>query len=168
MKNIQLTQGKQAIVDDEDYEWLMEWAWRHGNGYAIRTERKIHPACGKNHERTVYMHREIMNAPNDMFTDHVNHNRLDNRRENLRLCTQQDNNKNRVKQGNASVSSYKGVRWNKESRIWRASIWNAKKCIELGYFSSEIKAAEAYNEAAVKYHGEFANLNNITTARPPI
>jgi hypothetical protein len=92
MKEIKLTKGKTAIVDDEDFDRLSQYKWQFAViGYARRTVY----VKGKKGRQTLYMHRDILATPSDMFTDHINGNRLDNRKENLRVCTQAENNRNR-------------------------------------------------------------------------
>lgn len=157
MKTIKLTQGKETIVDDEDYEELNKFKWCIGSvGYAIRRESsKI------NKDRpTIYMHKYIFNNPNTII-DHINGNTLDNRKCNLRICTKSENRRNSKKPKNAKTSKYKGVYFFKDSKKWRARIRVLDKLIDLGLHINEIDAAKAYNEAAIKYFGEFAKLNNI-------
>jgi len=105
MREINLTQGKIALVDDGDYDYLMQWKWhadiKSNTCYARRTIR-----IGKKPKR-VYIHRVIMNPPSNMEIDHINHNGLDNRRCNLRICTHQENTFNT--NGFKRKSKYKGV-----------------------------------------------------------
>lgn len=107
------------------------------------------------------MHRVILDAPADMCVDHINGNPLDNRRENLRLCTRAENNraKHRVKSG--KTSRYKGVYLMKKTGKWIAGVRAHGKYKRLGSFENEADAARAYNEAAKQYYGEFAVLNVI-------
>lgn len=155
MKTIQLSQGLDAIVDDADYEYLRQWRWSasekrkgHGEFYAIR--------CDKETKRMVLMHRQIM-APNvGEHIDHINGNPLDNRRENLRVCTHSQNMMNKRKHHRKS-SQYKGVYWHKGAGKWMASVGRENRY--LGLFTSEKDAAAAYDKAAAERYGEFARLN---------
>ncbi len=151
MKEILLTQGKVAIVDDEDFEWLNQWKWCAKKGpntsYAKRATQ-------------LYMHRLILSAEKGMFVDHINGNGLDNRRENLRVCTHAENMRN-SKLSIKNTSGYKGVYWCKKRSLWIANIQNNGKVKNLGGFKIKELAARAYNEAAHNFHGEFARLNNV-------
>jgi len=150
LKTIQLTRNKVALVDDKDFEWLSRWKWQcNAGGYAYRGEKQKH----------VFMHREILNPPDNMICDHINGNTLDNRRSNLRICTRYENSLNlNMKKNNKS--GFRGVYWNKKDRRWRASIQSREK-IYLGNYETPEEAARVYNEAAKKYHGEFARLNEF-------
>ena len=151
---IPLTQGQNAIVDAADYDWLMEWNWHaHWDKctksfYAFRAGRP----------RLIAMHREILGCIGEEQGDHRNHNTLDNRRANLRKVLHAQNAKNYRKQANRS-SRFKGVTWNKESSAWMVRICVNRKSIYLGRFHGERQAALIYDEAAKRYHGEFAHLN---------
>lgn len=101
-----------------------------------------------------------MDAQPGVIVDHANHNTLDNRRSNLRICTYQENNMNAQKRQNTS-SQYKGVRWNQKNRRWYAGIKFNKKDIHLGTFKDEIEAARAYNASALMLFGPFAVLNPV-------
>jgi hypothetical protein len=150
-KIITLTQGREAIVDDEDYEYLNQWKWFYARcGYATG-----HVNC---HSKTVYMHRVIMETPTGMETDHVNGDKLDNRKNNLRMCTSQQNKANKTKENN-NTSGYKGVTWDKSRKTWNAKIMINYKCINLGRFVNIVDAARAYDEAATKLFGNFAKTN---------
>ena len=110
-------------------------------------------------ERTVYMHRWIMNAPKGMVVDHINHNGLDNRKENLRFATNAENSRYARKTKNKFSSNYKGVHYIKKVKRWRAMITFEGKTIYVGQYKDEISAAKAYDRAAKKYFVEFACLN---------
>ncbi len=154
-KIIKLTKGYETTVDDDWYEILSSYQWvaimgRHGQSPYVRSRGR----------KYVIMHRLIMDAPIDSQVDHINGNTLDNRKSNLRICTPSQNCMNRNKKKN-SHSSYKGVHQRCDNGRWRAHIAFNKKRTWIGHFNSEIEAAIAYNEAAKKYHGEFAKLNDI-------
>jgi len=105
------------------------------------------------------MHREIIDVPDGFVADHINHNGLDNRKANLRIATPADNARNaRYPKINTS-SKYRGVWYNPKKKKWRATIGINNKRKQVGYFNKEIDAARAYDEAAKKYHREFAVLN---------
>lgn len=151
MERIRLTQGKFALIDDEDLEKLVKIYWHCVNGYAK----------GIVDGKAIPMHRFLLNAPKDLQVDHIDGDKLNNQKSNLRLCTNQQNSWNREKGKRGKTSSYKGVNKNKRSGKWQARIQISGNKIELGQFLTGKEAALAYNEAAKKYHGEFARLNII-------
>lgn len=155
---IPLTQGKHAIVDDSDFEWLSRWKWHaskdhNGTFRARRTERS-----GNGKRLAILLHRVIIDASEAEHVDHINHDPLDNRRANLRVCTIGENNRNTTSRQN-STSQYIGVSWHKRDRIWRAQIRANDKVLHLGTFTCEVAAARAYDDAARIHHGAFANPN---------
>lgn len=142
VKEIPLTQGKIAIVDDEDYERLLQWKWHyHKEGYALNS------AIG-------LMHRMIINVPEGMLPDHINGNGLDNRKENLRVVTPAQNTWN-TKKASGTRSQHKGVSWHKRKGLWQAQIMKEGYAFHLGYFKDEIDAAQAYIETKKMLHGEY-------------
>lgn len=143
-KLIPLTKGKFAKVDNEDFDRVKEICWRYSCGYAGSFD--------------IQMHRFIMNTPKGMHTDHINHDTLDNRKSNLRICTHQENLMNQSNQM-FKTSKYKGVFWDKARCKWRAEIVFNNKSIYLGRFENEINAAMSYNKKAIELFGEFANVN---------
>ena len=157
MKKIPLTKNEFALVDDEDYDFLMRWKWSYARGYAIRANNFKKP-CGKRSTNIIHMHRVVNNTPDGFETDHINDDKLDNRKDNLRSCTKSENNMNR-KSYERSSSKYKGVFLVKSNKKWRASIGINGKRKTLGTFELEIDAAKAYNKSALIYFGEFARLN---------
>ncbi len=158
MKKIPLTQGKYALVDDEDYDYLNQWKWYAAKGnstyYAFRGTKT------KKGQRTVRMHRVIMNTSKRQEVDHIDHNGLNNQRSNLRNCTFKQNQANKIKKKNC-YSKYKGVYWFNKVKKWASYIRINGVLKYLGTFSSEIEAAKTYNNEAKKTQGEFACLNLI-------
>lgn len=154
MIKISLTQGQVALIDNEDYDLVRQYKW-----YVFK-HRNTYYAASKNKElKTVRMHRLIINAPYGKQVDHINGNGLDNRKENLRLV---DNNQNQWNRHNISgKSKYKGVHWNKANKKWHSQIRVYGKRLHLGYFKDEIEAARAYDKAAKDNFGEYAKLNFI-------
>lgn len=153
-RSIALTKGYAALVDDEDYEMLMEVKWfAHAEGRSIYATRKT---SRKEGHKCLRMHRLIMSAPDGMEVDHVNHNGLDNRRENLRLCTHVENSRNSRRRA-CNTSGYKGVY--KCDHKWRAIIGLGGRTHHLGTHATEELAARAYDAAALLHYGAFANLN---------
>ena len=153
-KSIPLSQGKCAIVDDEDYEYLNQWKWH------ILKSRNLNYAArniGKYPNRSrVLMHREILNSPDDTQVDHKNRDGLINTRDNLRICNYSQNAKNR-KIRIDSKTGYKGVT-RKKDRFIAYIVYNTKQ-IYLGSYISAEDAAREYDKAAIRYHGEFARIN---------
>ncbi len=157
MKKIPLTHGKFALVDDEDYDWLMQWKWcawvHRKTWYAIRTIHTVGRLT-----RTVRMHREILKVPDGVLVDHRNHNGLHNYRSTIRPCTVQQNNHNRRIASN-NTSGFKGVSWKAEKRKWVSHITVGGTTFYLGSFHCIVKAAKAYDTAAKEKFRDFARLN---------
>jgi hypothetical protein len=148
VKRIPLSEGHYALVDAADYEWLSKYNWHFQNGYATRQERR----------KTIYMHRQITNPPKGMIVDHINRNKKDNRRANLRTCTRRQNILNQPGK-RTSISRFKGVEYRKDRDKCYARIRVQGKRLWLGTFSDEVDAARAYDHAAVQHFGPFAHLN---------
>ena len=147
-KSIPLTRGKSALVDDEDFEWLNQWKWYCNHGYAVRKSSNL---PGK--QKMIFMHREILQTPDDMESDHINRDRQDNRRENLRVCTTAENQHN-AKIRSDNTSGFKGVSFNRHTEKWEARIGNGNR-IYLGLFDSLDDAVHVYNKAARELYGKF-------------
>jgi len=131
MKKIKLTKNRYALVDAEDFDYLSQWKWQYGLvGYAYRSLDK---------KTKVYMHRCINKTPKGKFTDHINRDKLDNRKTNLRTVTGMENGRNRGKNKN-NTSGYKGVSWDKSKKSWLAHIKVNYKLLFLGRFK-DIKDA---------------------------
>lgn len=159
MKEIKLSQGKVALVDDADYDWLSQWKWyaaKGGNSFYAQRNIKVN---GQN--SPIKMHRFILGLTDTkVFSDHIDGDGLNNQRSNLRACTQKENNRNRGAEV-GSKSKYRGVSFNSRLQKWLAQIRVDYKLIHIGCFVIEEDAARAYNEVAQKYHGEFARLNVV-------
>ena len=161
MQRIPLTQGQVALVDDGDYDWLNQWKWCADKSMSGTYYARRNPSVSGNTQHPTSMAREILGLKYEdpRHSDHINHNTLDNRRENLRVCTIHQNKMNQQPQRNRS-SVYKGVVWRERSKKWEVNI-----CIKgvqkyLGLHKIEEVAALVYNLAAIKYYGEeFAYLN---------
>jgi HNH endonuclease len=162
MKEIQLTQGKVALVDDADYEALSQYRWyafpdkRHSTFYAARNSSTVN---GKRH--TVRMHRQILGLDFGYRceVDHQDGDGLNNQRHNLRGCSRQENNRNMRMQIRSKSSRFKGV--HKNGKFWHVQISRNNQRKYLGLFRSETEAALAYNSAAAELFGEFARLNVV-------
>ena len=159
MKHIPLTQGKFAIVDDDKYDELAKHKWFAEKGRSTYYAARLTPHInGKQHH--IAMHRVLLGLceGDGIFSDHRNGNGLDNRMPNLRTCSNSQNRMNSLIQTN-NTSGYKGVSWHKGHNKWSVYITVRRQKIMLGSFFCLVKAAKAYDEAAIKYYGEFANTN---------
>lgn len=155
MRQIPLTQGKVALVDDEDYARLAAHKWQAKRSYYSGST--LWYAQRTVQSRIVWMHREILGlTPGDrMETDHRNGDGLDNRRGNLRVATHSQNLAN-AKPRQGSRSGIRGVYRDKWDKKWRAQIAVDRRCIPLGHFATKEEAAEAYRRAAEHHFGDFA------------
>lgn len=145
--NLNIVPNISFVIDIDDVPIVKDLLWYINSGY-IQNDK-----YGR-------LHRGIMNAKPNEIVDHVNGDRLDNRKSNLRLCTNAENSRNANISKN-NTSGYKGVSWDKSRNLWHAQIMVDKRTIHIGRFGDKLEAAKAYNKAAVKYHGEFALLNNV-------
>ncbi|MCR4303214.1 MAG: AP2 domain-containing protein [Gallionella sp.] len=151
-KEIPLTRGKFAIVDDDLFDWLNQFKWCCSDkGYA------------KKGASAVYMHRLIMGNPPGEQIDHIDLNPLNNQRNNLRVASRAQNKANSFGHSNRSAF-YKGVRW--VGRKWQAQITINGTTKSLGSFKTQLDAAMAYNNAATKAFGKFAKLNDLSQLAP--
>jgi len=150
-----LSDGKIVKVDLEDREKVRYRSWRsNGRGYAVsrpwdKKERRY---------RTLYMHRMIIGAEDGEVVDHINGDKLDNRKQNLRRVTQSENLQN-AKLSSANRSGFRGVSWCRWTSRWVAAIWRHGKKRNLGRYEEIEDAARAYDAAALKFFGESAKTN---------
>ncbi len=160
VREIELTQGKIALVDAEDYDRLNAVKWQastNGNKKSIYYAARTDTSGPK--RRKIFMHREIIGNIADGFeVDHINGDRLDNRRENLRVCTHAQNKRNNKKNIN-NTSGFTGVSFHKALQKWGAKVVLDGKTHWLGGYDTPEEAAIAYDDAALRLHGEFATLN---------
>ena len=160
MKEIQLTQGYVALVDDEDFDYLNQWKWcvkiKSNTIYVVRT---IVINYKPKKTKTIRMHRLIMLCNIGKIVDHIDHNGLNNQKNNLRFCTTNQNRANSIKTNKYTTSKFKGVTLNKKSNKWISKMTINKKNIHIGCYKDEIDAAMAYDKKAKEIYGEFANLN---------
>jgi hypothetical protein len=155
MKYLQLKCGSLAMVDDEDFQSLSQYSWsickKGRTSYAIRW----------NKGKRVRMHRDILQAKEGDIVDHKDGNGLNNTKGNIRLCSHTENMRNQFKRRVGVSSRFKGVSFHKTKNRWESSIGINSKHVYLGRFNDENAAARAYNAAATKYFGEFAQLNPV-------
>lgn len=151
---IEISKGVFTLIDKEDLIYFVNRRW-----HPFKNRDKLYVRGWiKDSKKKVLFHREILNAPPEKQVDHINGNTLDNRKCNLRLCNSTDNARNKSAY-KSNTSGYKGV--SKAGKKWIGHIGVNKKKLYLGVFSTKEEAALAYNEAAIKYHGEFAKLNEV-------
>jgi hypothetical protein len=156
-KEIQLTRGAVALVDDADYEWLSAWNWRLITTPKLYAGRSGPRSASK--RETILMHRLIAAAPAGYDVDHINGDRLDNRRANLRICLHAENQRNMQARSDKRTSLFKGVNWASDRGKWRSRlVLNGQEVFDK-YFDSEEDAARARDDAAILHHGQFARLN---------
>lgn len=160
-KEIFLSQNQVAVVDDADFEWLNQWKWHAQKRHDNQTYYAARWICFPGGKCHIRMHRLILGINNlAIEIDHIDGDGLNNTRNNLRLATRQQNVYNRHKNRN-NTSEYKGVSQRKSNGRWRSYINVDGKRIYLGSFLTAVEAAQKYNEAAHKFHGIYAKLNEI-------
>lgn len=155
------------LIDDEDYEKIKPFKWHLSReGYIVRTMR-----IPNRNPKAKFLHRLIMGEPEGFEVDHINRNKLDNRKSNLRICTTTENRWNAKKSSNKSMTSkYRGVHFSKSLQRFVAKTKYRGKRIHIGCFDTETKAAKAYDNLIVKLKGQFAKtnfgVNNYATRKP--
>lgn len=160
MKLIPLTQGKFAIIDNDDFELVSLFKWYLSKQVAV-TNIGSEVVDGKRRHFKLLMHRLIMSPEPLLCVHHVNGNGLDNRRSNLRVCTKQENNRAFRIKSKGKTSIYRGVCWDAKRVKWKAYIEFDGVLHNLGRFEEETQAAQAYNLRALNVFGEFAHLNKV-------
>jgi hypothetical protein len=146
-----------TLIDEDDFELVSKHRWYLSKkGYAYTAP-------------SVRIHRLIMRPASHLQIDHINHNKLDNRKSNLRICTGEENARN-CPISIRNTSGFKGVSSSLQNRyrIWRARIFFNKKEINIGSYKTKEEAAEAYNKMALKHYGEFAVLNLLPPPTQPV
>lgn len=152
MKEIPLTHGKVALVDDSDFDCLSQYNWFY------RTDGKREYAVRNTGKTKMLMHVELLGKKASLVIDHINGNGLDNQRCNLRHVSQSINVINSRKR--PGISKYRGVRYDpRHPKAWRAALWLGDRWLSLKYHNTEEEAARAVDRAALEHRGEFAVLN---------
>ena len=155
MKTIQLTNGGEAFVDDEDYSLLSRHKWRK-----MKNNNVWYVVAPFTSNSKITMHKIVMGSKAGYIVDHIDRNGLNNQKSNLRFSTASHNAMNSRKHPNCS-SKFKGVYWCPSHGTWMSYIVANKKKHYVGSFKSELEAARAWNNAAKKFHGQFAYLNTL-------
>lgn len=157
MRKIKLTQGKFALIDEIDFELVSQFKWYYFKRKDRKNEYALTSIIKDGKRTTIRLHCLIMNSPKNILIDHKNGNGLDNRRENLRLASNQQNQQN-SQISKANKTGFKGVSIHPSGK-YQSSIRANNKDIYLGLFADPKEAAQVYDNAAKKYFGEFAKLN---------
>ncbi len=155
MKEIKLTQGQVALVDDIDFEYLAQWNWQATCKDTIWYASRADYSKGRPY-KVIYMHREILDPPDEKKVDHKDRNGLNNQKYNLRVCTTSQNGMNRKKNINNNI--YKGISYAFRHNKWQATIKIQGHNFWLGYFDTEVEAHHEYCQAAEFLFGEFARF----------
>lgn len=148
-----LPNGEAFQIDAEDYKLVSQYRWViTPSGYFVASTGK--------RDAHVFLHRLIMKPPDGMYVDHIDCNKGNCRKVNLRLCIKKENNRNVGLQKN-NQCGYKGVYWASDRGKWRAEITVDKKHIHIGSFEPAEMAARAYDEYAIAHFGEYAKTNEM-------
>ncbi len=156
MREIKLSQGQVALVDDADFDMVSKHKW-----YATKSAFGYRASTHLTRKLKCQLHRFIMNPPSDMCVHHANGDPLDNRRDNLVVCTKAENNRGFRRKSLGKSSRYRVVCWSKEKLKWKAYIEFDGRLKNIGMYATEEAAAAAYNGWASLVFGEFAHLNAV-------
>jgi len=146
-----------VLVDEDDVEKVSEYTW----SISLTNGRMYIKGYISDSLNKVYIHRLITNCPKDKLVDHINHNVLDNRKINLRICNSSENTQNCVKHRDGVTSKYKGVHYCNSIKKYISQIRCNGKRYHVGIFNTEYEAAMAYNKKAIELHKDFAFINEI-------
>lgn len=148
------------FIDKADLDTIAGYSWRVYIGKVNNNYKRVETSITTNNKTThVMLARFLMGYPKGKFTDHIDCDSLNNRRDNIRLASQSENSRNVPKTFKKTHSKFKGVSWHKRKNKWIATCAVNSKNKFLGYFSNEIDAAKAYDKTAKELHGEFAKTN---------
>lgn len=152
MKSVFTNSGVEILVDDEVYPWASQFTWYvTDTGYAYRSVQ-----VGKKKSKNIRMHRELVSAPAGSDVDHINGNRVDNRKENLRICSRSDNLKNKTQRRSDNRSGVTGVYWHKQCQKWTVQIQVEGKPKHVGLFSTLEEAIARRRMAEIETYKDFA------------
>jgi hypothetical protein len=154
MINIPISSNKYTSVDDEDADFINQWHWSFNGKYVVRGQRYGERKYNKQHK--IYLHRIVSNAPNDKIVDHIDKNTLNNQKNNLRICSQVENQQNRKKSKN-NTSGYNGIYWHKIGKKWMAYITYQGKRIHCGLHDNIEQALKARKDTELKLWNKITN-----------
>lgn len=147
---------KQILLDPEDFHRVNLFTWSYSLG-----KKKYYNIQTRIDGKVTNLPHYILNLPSTIGIDHIDRDPFNNRKDNFRICTTQQNNWNRSPQFNKLGTKYKGVSYHVRRNKWQTRITKNGRTYHLGYFETDIEAAKAYNSAALAYFGEYAYLNPL-------
>jgi hypothetical protein len=154
MKIIKLTNGGEAFVDDEDFERLSKYTWRRKDD-GRTSYAKAYGGGGRKNRITLLMHRKLMEVPRGVVIDHVDGNGLNNQKNNLRVCTCEQNHWNRHRLNSNNTSGYRGVSWDKKTNKWLVRVGYDGKRVYGGLFENRDSAVVVYKKITSELYGEY-------------